>query len=453
MASEVVKGYVSMSRNPTLNSSSIDLIPKFPKNTVVSCQDIDLKLCGPPEKKTRIVYEFANRQKSICNKSRRLKRPADEDLRLNQASSTTYNTNKMRNEYFPKRFARENSGSMPYWRGVRGRTRWDAPPVIRSQARPWMQVPMPQRPMNNCAPPGNFRPQLPPKFQNFNSTTLSTNMVYSPDRVVNYSCYQVKNQTAMQQPGNIPNSSNMFNINDLFQKLIASGLLSTNSSLSTGESLPAFCRNRKSATVCNKQLKKTRPLELVSFSKPEQLKVRQAALYEKLYSGKQCSNCGMRFPPEQSMQYSQHLDWHFRQNHKRKTNKRFTYNRRWYYSLSDWQKYAGIENTEEKVEKCFFELQKEAKCAAKRSTETAALPSVRADPKLRGKSSCEVCGDKFEIFFNDDEEEWQFKNSIRFEDKFYHPICFEENQKSLQNAALKNSNMEHQENTGSNKEE
>ncbi|KAK9886971.1 hypothetical protein WA026_019229 [Henosepilachna vigintioctopunctata] len=287
--------------------------------------------------------------------------------------------------------------------------------------------------------------------QNINNLDFLTNVVSSSDRVENSSSYQVENQPSMQQPENIPNSSNMFNlnsINDLFQKLVASGMLTTTNSLPVKESQPVPSQNRERVRHSNKQLKKIQPIKLVSFSKPEQLKIRQAALYEKLYSGMQCSSCGMRFPPEQSMHYSQHLDWHFRQNRKGKKNARVASSRKWYYSLGDWLKYEEIENIEER-EKNYFDQQQQAECAAEISTETAELPSVTADPELQ--DICEVCGDKFEIFFNEDKEEWQFKNSIRFEDKLYHPICFEEYQQSLQNAALEDSNTEHQENTELNK--
>lgn len=75
---------------------------------------------------------------------------------------------------------------------------------------------------------------------------------------------------------------------------------------------------------------------------------RQSALIGALYSGLQCSSCGMRFPPEQSILYSQHLDWHFRQNRKGKKNIRKASSRKWYYSLADWKNYEEIEDLEEK---------------------------------------------------------------------------------------------------------
>lgn len=89
-------------------------------------------------------------------------------------------------------------------------------------------------------------------------------------------------------------------------------------------------------------------LKPISFDKSETLKTRQSGLYGGLYSGMQCSSCGMRFSPEASMQYSQHLDWHFRQNRKGKRNIRVAASRKWYYSLTDWKNYEELEDLEER---------------------------------------------------------------------------------------------------------
>jgi len=48
------------------------------------------------------------------------------------------------------------------------------------------------------------------------------------------------------------------------------------------------------------------------------------------------------------MWYSQHLDWHFRQNRRGKKNARVANSRKWYYSLSDWKNYEELEDLEER---------------------------------------------------------------------------------------------------------
>lgn len=159
------------------------------------------------------------------------------------------------------------------------------------------------------------------------------------------------------------------NINDLFQKLVASGFVTSGSdqkaivaptvniqkpieSDQVSKETNKFVGESSGSnqTVPAKSLKRNLHdnLKLITFSRPETLKVRQANLYSMLYSGMQCSSCGMRFSPEASMQYSQHLDWHFRQNRKGKRNTRVAASRKWYYSLSDWKNYEEFEDLEER---------------------------------------------------------------------------------------------------------
>lgn len=39
---------------------------------------------------------------------------------------------------------------------------------------------------------------------------------------------------------------------------------------------------------------------------------------------------------------------------------------------------------------------------------------------------CALCGDRFLQFYNEDKEEWHLRNSVRHEDRNYHPLCFED---------------------------
>lgn len=72
------------------------------------------------------------------------------------------------------------------------------------------------------------------------------------------------------------------------------------------------------------------------------------------YSGIQCSSCGVRFPPEQTMKYSQHLDWHFRQNRRDKDSARMAQSRKWYYDISDWIQFEEIEDLEDRGMICLI---------------------------------------------------------------------------------------------------
>ena len=64
---------------------------------------------------------------------------------------------------------------------------------------------------------------------------------------------------------------------------------------------------------------------------------RSRKLINNVYSGMQCSTCGVRYTPEQAMQYSHHLDWHFRQEQRQlKNSKRKQNSRKYYFNTSDW---------------------------------------------------------------------------------------------------------------------
>lgn len=88
----------------------------------------------------------------------------------------------------------------------------------------------------------------------------------------------------------------------------------------------------------------------VDLSKPATIKARQLAIVQEVYLGMQCSSCGVRFPPEQTMKYSQHLDWHFRQNRRDRDSVRKAHSRKWFYDVNNWIQYEEIEDLEERGE-------------------------------------------------------------------------------------------------------
>ncbi|XP_050299204.1 pre-mRNA cleavage complex 2 protein Pcf11 isoform X2 [Anthonomus grandis grandis] len=251
------------------------------------------------------------------------------------------------------------------------------------------------------------------------------------------------------------------NINDLFQKLVASGFVKTQENSNSGVSVvgsesstvkPTGSQSL-STTVAKKPVSeppqdpnagKRRPLQEilkpVTFSRPETLKMRQGLLYVTLYNGMQCSSCGMRFPPEASMWYSQHLDWHFRQNRRGKKNARVANSRKWYFSLADWKNYEELEDLEER-EKNYFDQQQLQAEIAEEAEEEAEIPTVPADPGSTNES-CHVCRESFEQFFNEEKEEWHLRNAIRMDEKTYHPVCYEDYQKSILEGTLNESKTE-----------
>lgn len=138
------------------------------------------------------------------------------------------------------------------------------------------------------------------------------------------------------------------NIDDLFQKLLASGILAGGQS--TLEKSSRDSKSRHEHSEHKSRSSKEKAVKPVSLSRPETIKTRQSAIVHQLFSGMQCSSCGVRFPPEQTMKYSQHLDWHFRQNRRDRDSARKAHSRKWYYDVADWIQYEEIEDLEERGE-------------------------------------------------------------------------------------------------------
>nr|XP_022903618.1 uncharacterized protein LOC111415946 isoform X2 [Onthophagus taurus] len=282
------------------------------------------------------------------------------------------------------------------------------------------------------------------------------------------------NQSTTTTPNPAPLIPTTLNINDLFQKLVATGIMTTlqeqknvtpevtipapqiinkninpplvNSNIVN--KLPQIPSPPHKITPVSSFLRKEMPqfYRAVNFDKPETLKTRHSSLVHSLYSGMPCSTCGMRFPPEQSMQYSQHLDWHFRQNRKGKKNIRKAASRRWYYSLSDWKNYEEIEDLEER-EKSYFENQQQAQAEGNDEIEEEIeIPSVPADPNIQDPR-CEVCHDRFDQFYNEEKEEWHLKLAICVDGLNYHPLCYEDYQASLVDTTLEDSAIEKEDET------
>lgn len=208
-------------------------------------------------------------------------------------------------------------------------------------------------------------------------------------------------------------SSMPMDINDLFQKLLASGIINK--------------PNKEASPNKDKDKDKDKEKAVVDLSKPETLKKRHPSIINALYSGIQCSSCGIRFPLEQTIKYSQHLDWHFRENRRERDSARRAPTRKLYLPLSEWLQYQEIENEEER-EKSWFETQQtEMDTVNEESNQRSASPppSCVAGPDDNNKA-CDMCHDPFETFYNEETEEWHLRNAIRVEENIYHPICYED---------------------------
>ncbi|XP_076175712.1 pcf11 cleavage and polyadenylation factor subunit isoform X1 [Ptiloglossa arizonensis] len=230
-------------------------------------------------------------------------------------------------------------------------------------------------------------------------------------------------EPAENPPPAAPALSLPLNMNELFQRLVETGIV------------PNLSEQKKQ----EEEEKKEPEIIPVSFDKPETLKVKQPAIAAALYSGMQCSSCGARFAPELATRYSHHLDWHFRQNRRERDSARKAHSRPWYYDVSDWIQFEEIEDLEDRAQS-WFETEKQTAdtegIATEDSPQEALQPSVPTGSDE--DSRCQVCHDAFEQFYNEEKEEWHLRPAINFEGKNYHPLCLDDyKEKSLVRALEK----------------
>lgn len=202
-----------------------------------------------------------------------------------------------------------------------------------------------------------------------------------------------------------PNATGLsINVHGLFQRLSAIGILSGTEN-----------------EVTNDNSNETWKAKSIYCINTEALKQRLQSHIDVLYGGMPCSNCNLRFDPKDTLKYTQHLDWHFWQNHLLSTGTP-AQTRRWYCRVTDWKQYEEIENVDKSKSNFFATQQLQIK---------SALPNESPLPRcVTGLNDvdkkCEMCHDKFEAFYNDENEEWHLRNAIRVEGKTFHPICFED---------------------------
>ncbi|XP_036334339.1 uncharacterized protein LOC118744970 isoform X1 [Rhagoletis pomonella] len=225
---------------------------------------------------------------------------------------------------------------------------------------------------------------------------------------------------------------NQINIDELFQKLVSSGILGGAGSVVAPSNKDAGVL--PSAAALEEEAPQPVAIRPIDLSKSETVKTRQTAIVDTLFSGMQCSSCGVRFPPEQTIKYSQHLDWHFRQNRRERDLSRKAHSRKWYYDLADWVQYEEIEDLEER-EKNFFESQQNdiEACDETSNQKWLNSPVPLSCPALPEDvdRACDMCQEKFEQFYHEETEEWHLRNATRVEDKIYHPLCYEDYKAAL----------------------
>lgn len=238
-------------------------------------------------------------------------------------------------------------------------------------------------------------------------------------------------KTDIRTQTNLPSSfSPLMVVNNVNVK--PSSVVISNNNLNIGNK-----RHKKIENVKNSKHSSEKHVERklikVLLSQPKALKQRETTIVDTLYAGEQCSSCGIRFPKHETTKYGQHLDWHYRKNRRNRNTQKRTHSRDWFYGITDWLQFEEIENVDER-ERNWFEMQQNNMDllnddSNQGSSSPAEQPSCIAGPYDQDKT-CDMCHDPFEMFYNEESEEWHLRNAVQVDECIYHPVCFEDHQNS-----------------------
>lgn len=140
-------------------------------------------------------------------------------------------------------------------------------------------------------------------------------------------------------------------------------------------------------------------------------------LYKRLSS--QCPQCALRFGDDEAgkKRLQDHLDLHFRQNMKASQNPGRGHSRSWFVGFEDWSQEAlGAESSKGKANAANeASAEREAKL---RAAFVVVPPGEEAAPV-----QCPVCKEYLKCEFQEEDEEWVWRNAVRANDKVYHATC------------------------------
>ncbi|GIY19387.1 pre-mRNA cleavage complex 2 protein Pcf11 [Caerostris extrusa] len=214
------------------------------------------------------------------------------------------------------------------------------------------------------------------------------------------------------------------NVATIYEKLLALGMIKPEkkTDVPAPEIVPENIENNENNPIEKKDVKSEEPEPEILLT-AKSLRDFRSSIVAALYEGSQCATCGLRFKEMQSEQYSRHLDWHFRMNRREKDGAKKAYSRRWFYEVKDWIQFNEIEEVEEN----YFELQADGNNA--KNEEKEEIQSVPSS-KCGTEEKCSVCSETFQLFWVEEEEEWHLKHAVRHDGKAYHPMCYEDFEKS-----------------------
>lgn len=152
----------------------------------------------------------------------------------------------------------------------------------------------------------------------------------------------------------------------------------------------------------------------------------------------QCKTCGFRFSDSEQGKdrYREHLDAHFKRNMRLRDRHKRLLARDWLQTVADWSEGLRPTIVEKPVPVFFDTLLKEAK-------EASAVATAKQSPSLDGDTHtsqftvkagdrgrdqlCLVCQEPLDIFYDNEADEWMFRNAVERDDgQVCHRSCVEE---------------------------
>ncbi|EFO90237.1 hypothetical protein CRE_23696 [Caenorhabditis remanei] len=194
-----------------------------------------------------------------------------------------------------------------------------------------------------------------------------------------------------------------------------------------GPTMPAPTQNLDPTPIGIGIEKRNAPPAAITDFNIRLLQIRYDSVVESLMTKRAdaCKYCGMRLDDSQgkSKEWQDHMDWHVKQNlarHGSNTSSAEIPYRQWYPSSSTWLTSRASDQSNEQD--------------AEKSDEP--LPGV-ASSGVKTKE-CSVCGEKFDEYFDDDEETWRLRDTVNINGRIVHSACASDATQSLENTIYLN---------------
>ncbi|KAJ1954046.1 mRNA 3' end processing factor, partial [Dispira parvispora] len=184
----------------------------------------------------------------------------------------------------------------------------------------------------------------------------------------------------------------------------------------------------------------------------EELVKKRPGLVECLYRAipLQCKQCGARYPgTDQGRKHlDAHLDWHFRRNRKQKEKSRQAQPHGWFVSEEDWVS-CRLVAAEELSTAAIFESgnvdssvsqsavatdhHNDTLSPQESSTDTTDESVLRSMfvvvPPQDHNLACPICSEKLTGVWDEEEEEWVYRNAIDIDGIIHHATCHRDQQR------------------------